>query len=738
MAFPFYKQLGFRDCGPACLKMIALFYGRSLSIDYLRDKCSSVKAGVSMLGISHASEAIGFRSTGVKIEIEKLKKITKTHPCILHWDNNHFIVLYGYKKKIFGQPYFEIADPAKDLLKLSEDELVAHWVGTPSSDNKEKVQGIALILEPTSEFYKKDKAQDEGEKLGLKYLLHYFNPYQRYFFQLILGLLIGTFITLSTPLLTQTLIDKGVNLKSYEIVYLVLAGQLALFMGSLSVEFVRSQILLHIGTRINISMVSDFFQKLFRLPISFFDRHITGDLMQRISDHKRLENLLTVSSLNTLFSGFNIIILTFLLGSYNTTILSIFLIGAVIGFIWTYIFLKWRKQIDYKMFDLQSKENSKVIEVLDCMQEIKISNSGRQKRWEWEDIQASLYKQKISNLNVGQLQSIGGNLFNQATVIAISFFAATSVIEGSITLGGMFAINMIVGQLNSPLQQIYAFINTLQQANIGLNRIGDIVLKDNETQSDFQLIDDIPDNEDIVIKDVSFSYGNGSQEPILKNLNLVIPKGKVTAIVGASGSGKSTLLKILLKFYEPTLGSVCLGDIQFKNLHHDYWREKCGVVMQEGKIFNGTLYDNISAGLYKDIKKILQAGKIANIDTFINSMPMGYMTEVGNTGTQVSVGQKQRFLLARAIYKNPSYLFLDEATSSLDANSEKKVLENLETFFQGRTVLVIAHRLSTVKNADQIVVMENGEIVETGKHEELSLRKGKYYELVKNQLELGN
>jgi ATP-binding cassette subfamily B protein len=738
--------------------MVSTYFGCNYSIDYLREKSHIIKTGVSMLGISEAAEAIGFKTIGVKIDIAKLKEIGQSHPSILHWDKNHFVVLFDYKKPFFGKPYFVIADPAKELMKLSEEEVLEHWgvasdversrntedtnrstgVSTSLNDHTSQTQGFALVLEPTPEFFSMEKQDGEAKKLGLNYLFHYFKPYKNYFFQLAMGMLLSSIITLLSPMLTQAMIDKGVNMHNTRVVYLVLFAQLAVFTGSILIQYIQTKILLHVGTRINISMVSDFFYKLFNLSIPFFDSHVTGDLMQRIGDHKRLESILTVSSLGTIFSVLNMVVLMFMLGSYQPSILLIFSIGAALGFIWTYLFLAWRKKVDYKMFQISSKENSKVIEMLESIQEIKISNSAKQHRWEWEEIQATLYKQKIINLNIGQMQGIGGSMISQGTNIMVSFISATAVIDGSLSLGGMFAINMIIGQLNGPLQQLFGFINSVQQAKIGMDRIGDVVLQKDETDTGLALVNDIPTNENLVINDLSFTYGSDRLEPILKNLNFTIPNGKVTAIVGASGSGKTTLLKLLLKFYSPQKGNIHLGNLHFNSLHHGYWRELCGVVMQEGKLFNGTIANNIAAGQPKKMDAIMQAGKIANIDEFINTLPMGYLTEIGNDGTQVSTGQRQRILLARAVYKQPSYLFLDEATSALDANNEKKIMENLNEFFKGRTVVVIAHRLSTVQHADQIIVMENGEAVETGNHQSLTMKRGKYYELVKNQLELGS
>ena len=746
MNFPYYHQLGLKDCGPACIKMVAQYFGRSYNIDYLREKSHIIKTGVSMLGISEAAEAIGFKTIGVKVDIEKLKEIAQSHPSILHWDNNHFVVLYNYKRKWFGSNKFYIADPAKEILQLTEAELVEHW-SVASTDSAtaalqtteaNKKQGYALVLEPTPEFFNREQNDGEQKKLGLNYLLHYFKPYKSYFVQLAMGMLLSSIITLASPMLTQAMIDKGVNMHNKSMVQLVLMAQLAVFVGSILIQFIQTKILMHLGTRINVGMVSDFFYKLFNLSVPFFDSHVTGDLMQRIGDHKRVESLLTVSSLGTIFSLLNMSILVVLLGGYHPGILLIFSIGAVLGFIWTYLFLAWRKKVDYKMFHLGSKENSKVIEMLEGIQEIKINNSAKQHRWQWEEIQANLYKQKIVNLNVGQFQSIGGSMLGQATSILISFTSATAVINGDLSLGGMFAINMIIGQLNAPIQQLYGLVNSLQQARIGMDRIGDVVLQKDETDTSINLLNDIPEQEPIIFENLSFVYGSERLSPVLDDVSFTIPSGKITAIVGASGSGKTTLLKLLMKFYEPKKGNIFLGSTHFKNLHHGHWRDKCGVVMQDGRLFNTTIAENIAAGLSVDMNNIIKAGKIANIDDFITTLPNGYLTEIGNDGTQVSMGQRQRILLARAVYKNPSYLLLDEATSSLDANNERKIMDNLNTFFEGRTVVVIAHRLSTVQHAHQIIVMENGQIMETGNHQTLTAARGKYYELVKNQLELGN
>ncbi|MEO6166224.1 MAG: peptidase domain-containing ABC transporter [Chitinophagales bacterium] len=746
MNFPFTHQLGVKDCGPACLKMIAGYYGRHYAIDFLRDKCHITKVGVSLFGISEAAEAIGFHSMGVRMSIEQLKEIVQDAPIILHWNESHFVVVYksprpGKKGK------FLLADPAKGLLKYNEEEFASYWIGkeveVPSAFEKSGTadlhlrEGYALLLEPTPSFF--DEAQKEGlqKNVGFSRLWHYFTPHRKYFFQLTLGLLISSIVLLITPFFTQALVDNGINQHDLNFIYLILFGQLVLFAGTVMVDIIRSYLLLHIGSRINISMVSDFFQKMLKLPISFFETHITGDLMQRISDHKRIENLLTVSSLNTLFSLINLIVLSIVLAIYSSLIFFVFLAGSLLGFLWMWIFLKRRRNIDFKFFEWYSKDNSKVMEIINGVQDIKISNSAQQKRWEWENIQASLFKTKIRSLTVGQLQNIGASVFKQCTSIFITFIAAKSVIDGEISLGTMFAINMIIGQLSSPLEHLLELVTTLQDAKIGLERINDVIIQQDEDPAEQQTISEIPDKEDILMNGVTFNYGSERLDPVLKDISLEIPSGKVTAIVGASGSGKTTLMKLLLRFYEPQKGSIFLGGTNFKSMHHGMWRRKCGVVMQDGQIFNGTIADNISLGEEKNYGAIIKAARIANIDEFINSLALGFMTEIGAEGSPLSAGQTQRILLARAVYKNPSYLFLDEATSALDANNEKTVIENLNEFFEGRTVVVIAHRLSTVKNADQLIVLDKGCIVEIGSHLDLTYKKGIYYTLVKNQLELG-
>lgn len=744
MKFPFSFQLGARDCGPACLKMVAEYYGQDYAIDFLRDKCHITKVGVSLLGISEAAEAIGFHSIGAKMGIEQLKEIVRDMPVILHWQENHFVVVYKAPKPGKTGRFF-ISDPDKGLVNYPENEFAEYWMGyksdtsintSPDNQEKEPPVGYVLLLEPTPAFYDEPQTMGLKKKANMRQILKYFSPHRKVFLKLLLGMIISNVIILANPFLTQALVDKGINLKDIGFVYMILFGQLLLFAAGSLADIIRGYLLLHMGTRINIAMVSDFLAKMLKLPISFFETHITGDLLQRIHDHQRVENLLTVSSLNTAFSLLNFLVLSIVLAYYNLVIFLVFIAGSVLGFVWMLLFLVKRRKIDFKFFEMYSKENSKVLEILTGMPDIKISNSMHQKRWEWENIQSKLYKLKTQSLTISQFQNVGSVMFKQGTSIFITFLAAKSVMDGHISLGTMFAVTMIVGQLSSPLEHLHELIKSWQDAKLGLERINDVMIQNDEDPENSNTETKIPEKENILINHVTFGYGSEKIEPVLKDINIQIPAGKVTAIVGASGSGKTTLLKLLLCFYEPWHGSLSLGDLPFENMHRGSWRSKCGVVMQNGQLFSGTIADNIALGYDKKEEDIYKAAKIANIHEFIMTLSKGYMTEVGNEGIPLSTGQTQRLLLARAIYKNPAYLFLDEATSALDANNEKEVIENLNHFFEGRTVVIVAHRLSTVKNADQLIVLEQGEIVETGSHRELTGKKGKYYTLVKNQLEL--
>ena len=716
------------DCGPTCLRMVAKYYGKSISLQEIRELSNTTREGSSLLGISDAAEKIGFRTIGVKVTYEKLLEDAPL-PCIAHWNQNHFVVIYKIKRDIVF-----VADPGHGLLKYTKEEFLKAWKSTAN-------EGILLLLEPTPEFSTDNEhlSIGEGTNRGFPFLFKYLFRYKKLLVQLVISLLAGSLLQLIFPFLTQSIVDIGVQNNDIKFIYLILFAQLMLFLGRTTIEIARSWILLHISSRINISLVSDFFVKLMKLPISFFDTKMTGDIMQRINDHHRIENFLTSTTLNVLFSFVNLIVFSFVLAYYNVTIFAVFILGSILYFIWILFFLKRRADLDFKRFNQNSQNQSKVMELITGMQEIKLHNAERQKRWQWENIQVRLFKLNIKGLALEQTQTTGSNLINELKNIFITFLSAKLVIEGQITLGMMLSISYIIGQLNSPIMQLVSFTQSLQDAKLSLERLSEIHNKQNEETSLNQTTSEIEPNASIALKNVSFQYTGMYGDMVLKELDLVIPANKITAVVGISGSGKTTLMKLLLKFYEPIVGEIKIAHQNLNSISPKAWRDKCGVVMQEGYIFSDTIANNIAVGEENiDKEKLRHAVKIANIKEHIESLPLGYNTKIGMEGIGLSTGQKQRILIARAVYKNPDYLFFDEATSALDANNEKVIMNNLNEFFQGKTVLIIAHRLSTVKNADQIIVLDKGKIVELGNHTQLTAKRGAYYELVKNQLELGS
>ncbi len=725
--FPFYKQLDAMDCGPSCLRMVAKYYGKNYSLQFLRTRCFITNTGVSLQGISDAAESIGFRTIGVKITFKQLKEDVPL-PCIVHWNQNHFVVVYKItKERVF------VADPAHGLVIYSTDEFLKSWISTRNYDDKD---GIALALETSPDFYNtKDEVHD---KTKLSFFIRYITPYRRYIIQLILGMIVGTLLQLIFPFLTQAVVDTGISNRNLSFVTLVLIAQLTLMLGRVFVEFLRSWILLHISTRINISLISDFLIKLMKLPVGFFDSKKIGDIMQRIGDHSRIESFLTGSSLSTMFSLVNLVIFGAILAYYNLTILLVFLAGNLLYISWILSFMKRRRELDFKRFQTASDNQSNLFQLITGMQEIKLNNCEKQKRWKWERIQARLFRISIKGLALGQWQQVGSLAFSQTTNILITFLSARLVIEGKLTLGMMMSVQYIIGQISSPIEQLIGFMQAFQDAKISLERLGEIHQQKEEEPDEFERLTQIPEKHSITIENLKFRYGSPQSPLVLDSLNLVIPQGKITAIVGTSGSGKTTLVKLLLGFYPPVEGEIKIGETSLKNLNGKAWRQICGAVMQDGFIFSESIAENIAVGEdHINHQKLLHAVKVANIQDFIESLPLSYNTKIGQEGSGISQGQKQRLLIARAVYKNPEFLFFDEATNALDANNERTIMENLNDFFKGKTVIIVAHRLSTVKNADQIIVLEKGKIVEQGSHTELTQLKGKYYELVKNQLELG-
>lgn len=725
--FPFYKQLDASDCGAACLRMVARYHGRHYSLEYLRELSYLDREGASLMGIADAAEKIGLRTLGVKTNFERLQNELPL-PCIAHWKQNHFIVVY----RIAGGKVY-VADPAVGKVQLTEQEFMNDWF---SGVYQTEPQGILLLLEPTPEFYEREGESDD--RAGLNVLWQYIRPYKALVWQLILGLLLGSILQLAFPFLMQALVDKGVQLRDYNFVYLVLIAQGMLFFSQMAVEFIRGWILLHIGTRVNVNLVSDFLIKLMRLPMSFFDAKMTGDLLQRIYDNERVERFLTSSSLVTLFSVFSLGVFSLVLLFYSATIFAVFFLAAALYFGWVFLFMQRRRALDYRRFEQMAENQSALIQLVNGMQEIKLHNAERQKRWGWERIQAKLFRINVDYLATDQMQRAGAAFINEGKNILISFIAAKAVMDGHMTLGMMLAVQYIIGHANAPLESLVQFLLAAQEAKISLERMNEIHEKPDERPKDAIRVSTLPDNGDLWAENVSFRYGGPHDPLVLRNISLIIPQGKITAIVGSSGSGKTTLIKLLLNFYTPTEGIIRLGDINLNHIEPALWRSQCGAVMQDGFLFSDTIARNIALGFDTiDQRQLIYAAKVANIHTFIEALPLSYNTRIGPDGVGLSQGQRQRILIARAVYKNPRYFFFDEATNALDAYNERLIMQNLRQVFENRTVVIVAHRLSTVRHADNIVVLDKGEIAEQGTHDELTLRRGLYYHLIKNQLELG-
>ena len=721
------------DCGPACLTMIAAHYGRHYTLDHLREQCFIGREGVSLLGISKAAEQIGFRTVGGRLTFDKLAEKALL-PCVVHWNQEHFVVVYAIRKK--KKEYtVSVADPGKGLVTYSREAFCRHWISTCTGGEE---KGIALLLEPTQLFY-----EQEGDRLPsenrIRFLWKYLIKYKRFFGQLILGLFIGSLLQLIFPFLTQAIVDTGIQGKDIGFIWLVLIAQMVLLFSRTAIDFIRRKILLHISTRINVSLISDFFIKLMKLPMKFFDTKLTGDLLQRIEDHRRIENFLTNQTISIVFSVFTFIIFSIVLFVYHLPIFTVFITGSIFYGLWIRIFLKKRRLLDYKMFEQQGMNRNVVYQLITGMQEIKLQGCEQRKRWEWEDVQADLFDVNMQSLNLRQNQEAGGIFINELKNILVTVLAATAVINGSLTLGMMLSIQYIIGQLNSPVEQLMSFIYQWQDVSISLDRMNEIHTQQNDEGTGRSITALPRDVEtDIHIRNVCFRYDGARPDYVLEGIDLHIPQGKVTAIVGASGSGKTTLIKLLLGYYMPNEGELLVGGENLSQFNPAWWRTQCGAVMQEGYLFSDTIARNIAVSDDEiDTDRLRHAAQTAHIAEYIEGLPLGYNTKIGQDGQGVSQGQRQRILIARVVYKNPPFVFLDEATNALDANNERAIVENLSEFYKGKTVVVVAHRLSTVKHADRIVVLEGGRIAETGTHAELTTRKGRYYELVRNQLELG-
>lgn len=725
----FVRQRDAMQCGVAALAMICSIEGKAYSADTLGRHCHPTAEGVSMRGIAQGAEAVGLRSEAVKLTAAELAAIN--HPAILHWNQNHFVVFLGMTRR--GR--FRIADPAKGCYTCTHSQMQRCWVSQISTEGDGK--GVAMFFEPTPEFGSKVEEPD-GERCSFRFLLGYIGRYRRYFAHIAAGLFLGSILQLAMPFLTQWIVDYGITRRDIGFIWLILAGELMIVAGCTATDFLRRWMLLHISMRVNISLLSDFFIKLLKLPMEFFDTRLTGDLLQRMSDHSRVQSFLTQQTLGIMFTMLSFIVFGTVLLVYNSLVFGAFLAGSIIYGLWIAMFLNRRKVLDYEIFERQAVNQEKTFQFITSMQEIKLQNCSRRRRWEWEDCQADLFETQMKALRMQQTQEAGSIFINEIKNIVITVLAASAVIDGSITLGAMLAIQFIVGQLNSPVEQLMAFAYSMQDVKISLDRINEVHCVRNEENSGGKMLHAYHGSRSLTIENLSFRYDPHNPAWTLEDISLHIPHGKITAIVGASGSGKTTLVKILLGYYAPQQGSVKIGSEHIADHSMDWWRSRCGVVMQDGVIFSESIARNIAVDDNEiDHDRLIHAARIACIHHYVMSLPLRYDTKIGRDGTGLSQGQKQRILIARAVYKDPDFIFLDEATNSLDADNERAIVENLDTFYRGRTVVVVAHRLSTVRHAHNIVVLSKGRIVETGTHEELTRLQGAYYSLVKNQLELG-
>lgn len=730
MRFPVYQQLDAMDCGSTCLRIVAKHYGRSYSATRMRELCHVTREGVSMLGVSDAAEKIGFHTAGVKITWEQLFNDAPL-PCIVHWNQKHFVVVYKIKKdKVY------LSDPASGLLEYSQKDFLRCWLS--SGHHESQRCGTALLLEPAPEFYNIGYDEDRTV-MGLSYLIRYLRPFKAYIVQLLLGMAVGSILSLILPFVTQAIVDTGIGTNNLDFIVVMLVSQLVIVLGQMANGLIRSWLMLHMTVRLSISLISDFLSKLMRLPISFFDSKMVGDILQRIGDYSRIQSFLTESLLSMVMAVVTFVVYGVVMAGYNLEVLGIFVFGSALYILWVLLFMKRRRKLDYMRFQVAATNQSNLVQLVTGMQDIKLNNCERKKRWEWERIQARLFNVSIKSLMLGQTQNVGGIFIDQIKNIMISFLTAKAVIDGDMTLGMMTAVQYIMGQLNAPVSQFITFVQSTQDAKISLERLNDIYGKEDEEPVAQPKIREIPDNADIEFRNVAFQYGGLHSEKVLDGISMTIPSNKVTAIVGNSGSGKTTLLKLILGFYHPSEGEVMLGGNRLGKYSDSVWRSKCGAVMQEGFIFSDTIINNIAVcDDVPNMERVRRAVETANIGDFIDGLPLGYHTKIGMEGHGLSTGQKQRLLIARAAYKDAKYLIFDEATNSLDANNERFIMEKLNVLFRNRTVVIVAHRLSTVRNADNIVVVYKGKITEQGTHEELINRRGDYYKLIKNQLELGN
>lgn len=719
--FPIEYQMDSQDCGPASLKMIAKYFGKYYSLQYLRDCCGLTKEGVTLLDLGTGAESIGLHSLAIKCSVDAVVKQVP-FPAILLWNENHFVVVYDADKR-----HVWVADPTKGHIRYTHDEFCRGWY------LKGEEQGVLLAVEPTAEFSQteEERRQQRDSMIGI---LRYFMPYKRNFALIFVVMLVVTLLQGLLPFISKAVIDVGIASSDVKFINMVLIGNICILVSVMVFNIIRDWILMHITARVNIALISDYLIKLMKLPVTFFENKLLGDILQRAQDHERIRAFIMNNSLSLVFSMFTFVVFSIILLVYNPIIFLIFVGGSVLYVVWVLLFLKIRKKLDWQYFELISRNQSYWVETVSAIQDIKIYNYERARRWKWEAIQAGLYHVNKRVLTVNNLQNLGAQFIDGLKNMAVVFFCATAVISGSITFGVMISTQFIIGMLNGPLVQFIGFVVAAQYAKISFLRMNEIRQLDDEDELlSVGASTILPEKKEIVLDNVMFQYTVNSPF-VLQHLFLTIPENKVTAIVGGSGSGKSTLLKLLVRLYKPSYGEISMGGMNVMAINLRQWRSMCGVVMQDGKLFSDTILNNVVLDdEHIDKQRVIECCRMTQIIDEINAMPKGFETVIGERGRGLSGGQRQRLLIARALYRNPRYLFLDEATNALDSINERKIVDALNTAFQNRTVVVIAHRLSTIRHADQIVVMDNGRIVETGNHETLMSRKAHYYNLVNSQ-----
>ena len=717
------------DCGAACLCMIARHYGKKYSMRFFRENAHISREGISMLGLSMAAEKVGFRTLSAKITVEQLAEQIAL-PCILHWDGRHYVVCHRVSGK-GSDRVFHICDPAIGKIRVRGDELRSHWL---SGHLGEEEVGLAMQLEPAPDFREK-QPEDPADGFGLLFFSRYILPHKWQLAGLLFGALVVMTMGYFLPFISQSVVDIGILGRNMDFIVLMMAMQLMISFSQTTVMFMQGWVSLHVNTVINVRLISDYLGKLARMPLPFFEVRTLGDILQRIGDHDRIKSFLMNDLTDIVFATVTFVTFSVVLGIYNWRILAIFLLGNTAYALWVVSFMHYRRELDNRVFQQSATLQNNMVQFIRGMQEIKLNNLEERKCREWESLQAGLYRLGRRGLMIGQVQQAGLLVFSTTTGIAISYMTARRVVDGEMTLGMMTSLSFILGQVSGPIGSFIGFIQRYQDARISLERLGDIHARKEGGMDEGTGRNGMPTGKDIRFRNVSFSYNGMDRDMVLKDISFTIPQGHVTAIVGRSGCGKTTLMKLMQGFYQPVHGTVEVGGTPLPDISLREWRTHLGAVMQDGYIFSDSIAGNVAVDEDADMARVEDALEAVNMKGFVHSLPNGTDTKIGEDGLQLSQGQRQRILLARVIYKRPEYIFLDEATNSLDTKNENDIMAYIKKNLKGHTVIIVAHRLSTIRDADSIVVLENGRVAEQGVHSQLLCNKGIYYQLVQAQLD---